>query len=91
MTNLACRETAPEMPLARAERPAPRRHLTDAQKAQLGRKIEPDIAERARLRQEATRFGGGDQLITTGKTREEVAKAVGDRYALAAHASASLR
>lgn len=58
-----------------------RRHLTDAQKTQLGRAIEPDIAERARLRQEALGRSHGDdpsgQLSGRGETREEVAKAVG--------------
>jgi ParB-like chromosome segregation protein Spo0J len=59
-----------------------RRQLTDAQKAQLGRTIEPDIAERSRLRQLATLKQGDKkprsaQLGGTGETREEVAKAVG--------------
>lgn len=65
-----------------------RRHLTDGQKTLIGRTIEPDVAERARLRMAA---GGGDKKSATAKsgmdicpepiqqatTRDEVAAEVG--------------
>lgn len=58
-----------------------RRSYTDALLAMLGRSIEPDIAERARLRQESLgRTHGADPSVTTvakGRTVDEVARAVG--------------
>ena len=61
-----------------------RRHLTDAQKVLVGMRIEPDVAERARLRQiELGREKGGRPLGTTvhkgegSTTRDEVADTVG--------------
>lgn len=55
-----------------------RRHLTDAQKVMLGRKVEPDVAEEARKRM--ADGGRGGQVSTPSgseKTRDEVAKQVG--------------
>jgi len=60
-----------------------RRHLTDAQKALIGESIEPDIAERARLRQ--LKLAGrriGSDLVDNcpqgqAKSRDEVAAQVG--------------
>ena len=62
-----------------------RRHLTDAQRVELGRKIEPDIAEIARARQIAlagTRPGEDPTLAAnaakvSGRTSDEVARTVG--------------
>ena len=58
-----------------------RRHLTDAQRVELGRKIEPDVAEIARKRQEELgRTHGGRPFGTNvpkGRTRDEVARIVG--------------
>lgn len=63
-----------------------RRHLTEAQKVLVGRRIEPDVAERARHRQEALgreRGGRGDPVgqlsprVEADRTRDEVAAAVG--------------
>lgn len=65
-----------------------RRHLTDAQKTLVGREIEPDIAQRAKLRMAA---GGGDKKSESAKsgrqdfahpiqqikTRDQVAAEVG--------------
>lgn len=58
-----------------------RRHMTDAQKVLLGRAIEPDIAERSRIRQIESGKAHGlppdGQMSTRGATRDEVAKTVG--------------
>ena len=58
-----------------------RRHFTDAQLAEAGRRIEPDVAERARLRQvELGRSHGdppSDLQIGRGESRDEVARTVG--------------
>lgn len=58
-----------------------RRHLTDGQKTLIGRTIEPDIAERARLRQGKRRdliaetSGTNDPQVV--RTRDEVAAEIG--------------
>jgi ParB-like chromosome segregation protein Spo0J len=69
-----------------AELNVARRQMTDAQKVALGKKIEPDIAERARLRMLATQKNdAGEQVRSYGHvsiadggttTRDEVAQAV---------------
>jgi hypothetical protein len=60
-----------------------RRHLTDAQRVQLGRLIEPDIAEVARARSQANLRQGNDTPVSpigdtgNGKTAAAVAALVG--------------
>jgi N6-adenosine-specific RNA methylase IME4/ParB-like chromosome segregation protein Spo0J len=58
-----------------------RRHLTEAQKVLIARQIEPDIAERARQRQEQLGRTHGDDPLAAGaakgRTDDEVARAVG--------------
>lgn len=56
-----------------------RRHLTDAQKVLLGRRIEPDVAERARQRQGArTDLTSGSSVPKVDeRSRDEVAQQVG--------------
>lgn len=48
-----------------------RRHLTDGQKTLIGRTIEPDIAERARLRMSA---GGGDKKSVVAKSGSDICR-----------------
>lgn len=67
-----------------AELNSARRQLTDAQKVELGRQIEPDIAERAKLRQIALAGKRKQTSVTTvakvedpKRTTDEVAKTVG--------------
>ncbi len=58
-----------------------RRHLTDAQKVILGRTIEPDVRERARLRQGArtdlTSRTLGLEVPAVQQSRDELAREVG--------------
>lgn len=62
-----------------------RRHLTDAQKAMLGRQIEPDVAERARQRQvDLGKLKGGRPSVTSvtegrGSTEDEDANGTGEK------------
>lgn len=54
-----------------------RRHLTDAQKVMLGRTIEPDIAEAARVRMQSGKAADPEDKCPEGQTRDEVARQVG--------------
>ncbi len=70
-----------------AELNVARRHLTDAQQIELGRTIEPDVAERARLRMLATQNNDAAAAARSsgqmapaearGRTRDDVAQTVG--------------
>lgn len=72
----------PEKRIYAVELNVARRHMTDAQKVLLGRKIEPDIEARAEARRLAALNRGTERPVMEkfperGTTRDEVARAVG--------------